>query len=296
MRSKRSPCTGTRRTPPSGRCTPMCRRAAAHRARPACARRSGSSRRPTAGASPTSATCASRSVPGALRRGRRGRDGDRVGPRLRRPDPPQRHRLLEVAPSKREPVDAELHAVDLPDTIPQRDPEAIPDDTPPCYLVAELGGAVAPDHDVADLVLRLRLPRALEAGAALTTQTDGVGKQTDDHIPKERHGKPSRRVVAGKRQENTYPGNGTTVRSWRRPPRPPRPPRSPPPGPARHALRRSATPICASSARTGSQSPDRTPSRPVPPDTPACVPGTRPRGRVGWCGARRTRRTRAPAC
>src|SRR2546425_13293562 len=144
--------------------------------------------------------------------------------RLRRPAPPQRHRLLEVAPCEREPVGAELHAVDLPDTVAQRDPEAVPDDTPPCHLVAELGGAVAPDHDVADLVLRLRLPRALEAGAALTAQTQGEGKQADDHppTPKERHGEPSRRIGAGGRSQNIYPGNGTTVK-WGRPPPPPPP-------------------------------------------------------------------------
>src|SRR2546426_10757672 len=204
MRSRGLRCAGTRRTPPYGPCTPMCRQAAAPRARPAGARRSASPRRPTAGASPTFATCASRSLPGALGRGRRGRNGDRVGPRLRRPDPPQRHRLLEVAPCEREPVGAELHAVDLPDTVAQRDPEAVPDDTPPCHLVAELGGAVAPDHDVADLVLRLRLPRALEAGGGPTPPTPGGGQQAADHPPTPQKGDrgPSRRIVAGGRSQN----------------------------------------------------------------------------------------------
>src|SRR6266516_2683744 len=229
----------------------MCRRAAAPRARPAGDRRSASPRRPTAGASRTSATCASRSLPGALGCGRRGRDGDRVGPRLRRPDPPQRHRLLEVSPREREPVGAELHAVDLPDTVAQRDPQAVPDDTPPCHLVAELGGAVAPDHDVTDLVLRLRLPRALEAGTALTAQTEGEGKQTDDQKPKKRHGEPSRRIVAGSRSQNTYPGSDTRDQVLApAPPNPTKPP-APPAAPVTStgACASRITAICGSHLR-----------------------------------------------
>src|SRR3989441_13134572 len=150
----------------------MSRRAGAPSARAASAKPSASPGPPKAGASPTSATCASRSVPGPLGRGRRGGNGHRVGPRRGRPDAPQRHRLLQVPPRERQLVGLELHAVDLPDAVAQRDPQTVADDAPARHLLAELRGAVAPHDDIADLVLGLRLPLALEpeGGAALAIE------------------------------------------------------------------------------------------------------------------------------
>src|SRR5204862_426093 len=80
------------------------------------------------------------------------------------PDPRAGHRILEVASRQLQLVTLELHAVYLPDAVPQRDPQAVPDHPPVRHLIPELRRAVAPHHDVADLVLALGLPLPLEAG------------------------------------------------------------------------------------------------------------------------------------
>src|SRR5204863_525332 len=76
--------------------------------------------------------------------GRRGREGQGVGRGGGGADPPQGHRLLEVASRQLQLVTLELHAVYLPDAVPQRDPQAVPDHPPARHLIPELRRAVAP--------------------------------------------------------------------------------------------------------------------------------------------------------
>src|SRR6267378_983328 len=97
-------------------------------------------------------------LPGALIRCRRLRNRQRIGARRRRTDASQRHRLLQVSAADRELVAGELHAVDLPDAVAQRDPEAVAHETPASHIPAELRRAVAAHHDVADLIAGFRLP------------------------------------------------------------------------------------------------------------------------------------------
>src|SRR5438067_9011381 len=56
--------------------------------------------------------------------------------------------------SQRELVRFQLHPIDLPHAVPQGQPQAVPDDAPPGYLLAELRGAVGADHDVPRRQLR----------------------------------------------------------------------------------------------------------------------------------------------
>src|SRR5439155_20332942 len=101
---------------------------------------------------------ARRGLPGALISCGWNRDEQRIGPSGRRPHATQRHRLLQIAPTNRQLVAGELHAVDLPDAVAQCDPQAVTHQTPAGDVVAELGRAVAADHDVTDLVAGARLP------------------------------------------------------------------------------------------------------------------------------------------
>src|SRR4029077_18476575 len=146
-----------------------------------------------AGASPTSAK-RPESVPGALRGRRRRRDGHGVGPGGSRPHPAQRHRFLQIAPRECELVAVELHAVDLPDTIPQREPQAVAQHPPPCHLIAELRRAVAADNDVPNLVFGLGLPFAFQTRARTRARVDRLSgepgsdpEQQEEEAGEERH-------------------------------------------------------------------------------------------------------------
>src|SRR5437762_12088695 len=86
------------------------------------------------------------------------RDEQRIGPSGRRPHATQRHRLLQIAPTDRQLVAGELHAVDLPDAVAQRDPQPVTHQTPPGDAVAELLRPRAADHDLTDLARRPHRP------------------------------------------------------------------------------------------------------------------------------------------
>src|SRR2546425_946906 len=277
--------------PPGGPCTRMARGGGGPRGGAGSAKPSGSPSPRKAGGAPTSGTCASRSVPGPLGRGRRGGDGHRVGPRGGRPDAPQRHRLLQVPPRKRQPVALELHAVDLPDAVAQRDPQTVADDAPARHLLAELRGAVAPYDDVADLVLGLRLPLALDTkgGATLAVEPDGQRHQACDQPGGSRHEQASKgKVSEAAASQDIYPGQGRQVTSHRA---------APIRGAcARRAARRFAAPTAASFARSPRPARGRIPFRPDPAGKRGPAPAATHPGTAGSCGARRTRRTRAPAC
>src|SRR5437867_1764264 len=135
----------------------------------------------------------------------------------------QRHRLLEVAPREGELLVAELHAVDLPHPIPQRQPQAVAHHAPACHLIAELRGAVASHHDVADLLVGLGLPFSFEPGAGTRARMCRLGREPGSDPEQEheqtgvsnRHERPCQRP----RIKIPTPAGGWT-RSRRAPPPP----------------------------------------------------------------------------